>query len=254
MCRIFSSGTGSTPELRSQDDFVLAGDDIARGTQAVAVEGGADLPAVGEGDGGRTVPRLHQGGMIFVEGAALLIHERVARPGFGDEQHHGVGERIAALDQQLHGVVEAGGVRLAFGDQRPEAVEVLAEHRRLHGRLPGRHPVEVAAQGVDFAVVADHPEGMGQTPAREGVGRKALMHQGQGRGEARIVEVVVIVAELGGEQHALVADRAARHGRNIECLEADGPLAHDLEFDHPAHDEQFALEGVLVRRLARDGR
>ena len=61
---------------------------IARWAQAVAVERGADLAAVGEGNGGRAVPRLHQRGVVLVEGAALLVHQRIARPGLRDHHHH----------------------------------------------------------------------------------------------------------------------------------------------------------------------
>jgi hypothetical protein len=75
---------------------VVVGDDVARRAQAVAVERRADLAAVGEGDGGRAVPRLHQRGVIFVEGLAVLIHQLVAGPGFRDQHHHRMGQRIAA--------------------------------------------------------------------------------------------------------------------------------------------------------------
>ena len=61
-------------------DAVVLGDEIARRTQAVAVERGADLAAVGEGDRGGAVPRLHQRGVIFVEGAALSHPSADCRP------------------------------------------------------------------------------------------------------------------------------------------------------------------------------
>ena len=91
-------------------DAVVAGDEIARRPQAVAVERRADLAAVGEGDRRRAVPRLHQRGVIFVEGAALLIHQRIAGPGFRDHHHHGVRQRVAALHEEFERIVEAGGV------------------------------------------------------------------------------------------------------------------------------------------------
>ena len=50
-------------DFRRHDDAVVAGDDVARRAQAVAVERGADLAAVGEGDRRRAVPRLHQRGV-----------------------------------------------------------------------------------------------------------------------------------------------------------------------------------------------
>ena len=67
--------------------MVVVGDDVARRAQAVAIERRADLAAVGEGDRRRPVPRLHQRRVVFVEGAALRVHQRVG-PGFGDQHHH----------------------------------------------------------------------------------------------------------------------------------------------------------------------
>ena len=47
-------------------------------------------------------------------GATLLVHQRIARPGFGNHHHHRVSERVAALRQEFERVVEAGGVGLAL--------------------------------------------------------------------------------------------------------------------------------------------
>ena len=163
--------------LRGHHDAVVAGEQIARRPQAVAVERCADLAAVGEGDGRRAVPRLHQRGVVFVEGAPLLVHQRIARPRFGDHHHHRVRQRVAALRQEFERVVEAGGVGLAFVGDRPKLVDVLAEQRRRDGSLARRHPVVVAAQRVDLAVMRDVAVGMRQRPGREGVGREALVHQ-----------------------------------------------------------------------------
>ena len=65
---------------------------IARRPQAVAVQRGGDLAAIGKGDGGRAVPRLHQRGVVFVERAALRIHQVIAVPRFGDQHHHRSGQ------------------------------------------------------------------------------------------------------------------------------------------------------------------
>ena len=164
--------------FRGHDHQTVLGHEIARRTQAVAVERRADLASVGEGDGGGAVPRLHQRGVIFVERAALLVHQRIAGPGFGNQHHHGVGHGIAALNQEFERVVETGGVRLAFVGDRPQLGNVVAEQRRGDRGLARRHPVDVAAQRVDLAVMRDHAIGMGQLPRREGVGRESLVHEG----------------------------------------------------------------------------
>ena len=125
--------------LGGEHHEAVVGDEVARRAQAVAVEGRADLAAVREGDRGRAVPRLHQGGVVLVEGAPVLVHERVAGPGLGDQHHHGVRERVAAADQELEGVVEAGGVGLALVGDRPELRDVVAEELGIDAR-PGAPP------------------------------------------------------------------------------------------------------------------
>ena len=183
---------------------------VARRPQSVAVERGADLPAVGEGDRRRAVPRLHQRGVILVESAALLVHQRIAGPRFRNHHHHRMRERIAAHGQEFERVVEAGGVGLALVGDRPQLRDVGAEFRRGHRRLPRRHPVVVAAQRIDLAVMRDHAIRMRQRPGRESVGGEALMHQRQRALEIRIVQIGIIGAELVGEEHAFVDHRAAR--------------------------------------------
>ncbi len=176
-------------DFRGHHDVVVVGDDEARRPQAVAVERRADLPAVGERHRGGTVPRLHQRGMVFVERAAVLVHQRIARPGLGDHQHHRVRERIAAHDEELERVVERRGVRLPVVDQRPDLVEILAEHAARDALLARADPVDVAAQRVDLAVVADEPERMREVPRRKRVGREPLVHHRQRRDHRLVGEI-----------------------------------------------------------------
>ena len=249
--------------LRGHDHQVVVGDDVARRAQAVAVERGADLPAVGEHHRGRAVPGLQHRGVVFVEGAAALVHRRVLLPGFRDHHHRGVRQRVAAHRQQLERVVEGGGVGLALEADRVELVQVVAEHRRLHHAFAGAHPVEVALDGVDLAVVGDHPVRVGQRPLGEGVGGEALVHQRQRRHDARVLQVLVVLADLIGQQQALVDHRAAAHAghvvlaavREIERLDgAGGGLADHVELalqrvghDHvgAAADEDLADHRLL---------
>ena len=56
-------------------------------------------------------------------------------------------------------------------------------------RLPGAHPVHVAAQGVDLAVVGAQPEGLGQVPAGQDVGGEAGVDHGQRETDALVGEV-----------------------------------------------------------------
>ena len=245
-----SSGIFQHAHFGRHHDAVVAGDEVARRAQAVAVQRGADLAAVGEGDRGRAVPRLHDRGVIFVEGAALLVHQRVAGPGFRNHHHHRVRQRIAALHQEFEAVVEAGGVGLAFIGDRPQPRDVLAVQLRMHRGLPRRHPVDVAAQRVDLAVVRDHPVGMRQRPGREGVGGEALMHQRQRALEIGLVQIGIILAELVGKEHALVDHGAARHRHRIIAGEPAVAALIDRLRDRLAQDVEPALELVFGFRSA----
>ncbi len=239
--------------FRGHHHQIVVGDQVAGRAQAVAVQGGADLAAVREGHRRRSVPGLHQRGVVLVECPALVVHQRIAGPRLWDQHHHGMGQRIAAGHQQFQGVVEAGRVRLAFGDQRPEFGQIVAQQLRGHGMMAGPHPVDVAPQGVDLTVVGQEPERLGQIPGREGIGGKALMHQRQGADHARIAQVGVVAVHLIGQQHALVDHGAAGQGVDVEGLAAFQAGLRDGVFHAPADDEQLALEGVLIRTAGAAG-
>ena len=108
-----------------------------------------------------------------------------------------------------------------------------------------RHPVDVAAQRVDLAVVADHPVGVRQPPGRERVGRKPLVNEGQRGDHPLVLEVEVKFADLMGEQHPLVDDGARREGRHVEVF-AGLAQAVDQMLGQFADHEQLAFEGIPV--------
>ena len=249
---MFSSRDRQHAGLRRHDDGVVLGDEIARRPQTVAVERRADLPAVGESHRRRTVPRLHQTGVIFVEGATLRIHRRIAGPGFRDKHHRRVGEAVAAHRQKFESVVEAGGVGLAFIRNRPELRDVAAEQRRRDGRLPRRHPVDVAPQRIDLAVVRDHPIRVRELPRRERVGREALVHERQGRRQTRIGKIPVVGLHLVRQEHALVDERSRRQRHRVVADVAtlvgivDGvrdDLADDIESAARIHPGSKSMPG-----------
>ena len=206
--------------------MVVVGDDVARRAQPVAVQRGADLASVGEGDRGRAVPRLHQRGVVFVERLALRIHQRIAGPRLRDQHHHRVRQRVAAGDQDLQRVVDAGGVRLAVRDQRPHLVEVRPDQVGRHRTAARIHPVDVAADGVDLAVMRQEAVRVRQLPGREGVGGEALVHQRQRRLGQRVAQVLVEAADLRREQQALVDHRPGGERRHVQLAQAGQmPLA-----------------------------
>ena len=116
--------------------------------------------------------------MVFVEGFLFGTHRLVGRPGFRHHHHHGVGQGSARQGHQFQGVIEDAGVAAVLVNHGLGASQVVAKQVGLKHRLTGIHPVDVAAQGVDFAIVGDVAVGVGTLPTGEGVGAKAGMHQG----------------------------------------------------------------------------
>ena len=227
-------------DLAGQDDQAVVGDPVSSRAQAVAVEDGPDHGAVGEGDGGRPVPGLHERGVVAVEGPTGLVHGGVVLPGLGDHHEDGVGQRAPAQVQQLEHLVEGGRVARPRRADRVEARQVPVDQGGREEGLSGPHPVAVAGQGVDLPVVGQVAVRVGQGPAREGVGREAGVDQGQARLEAGVAQVGEERAQLLGREHALVDEGAGGQGREVEPVDGVlGPLAQD---------EGPALEGHGVGR------
>ena len=179
---ISDSGDGQRAGLGGEHDLAVAGLDPAARAQAVAVQRRPDQVAVGEGDDGGPVPRLHEARVVLVEAAHLGAHEVLAAlVGLGDHHHQRVRERAPRELQQLDHVVEGGRVRVARLDDRRELLEVVAEQLRLQRGLARAHPVAVAHERVDLAVVGDEPVRVRERPARERVGGEARVDERQRR-------------------------------------------------------------------------
>jgi hypothetical protein len=104
---------------------------------------------------------------------------------------------------------------LAFIGNRPQLVHVVAEEFGARQRLSCRHPIVVAAQRVDFAVMRNHSVRMRQRPGWKRVGREALVNKRERALEILVVQIGVIGAELIGQEHAFVNQGAARNRYRI---------------------------------------
>jgi hypothetical protein len=94
-----------------------------------------------------------------VEALEVLGQVLPAGVGLRDHHHHRVRERAAREHEQLEDVVERRGIRAALADDRDDLVEVAPEQRGGELRLARPHPVLVAHERVDLAVVGDHAVG-----------------------------------------------------------------------------------------------
>ncbi len=229
--------------LGGQDQAVVVGDVVPGGPQAVAVQHRPHLVAVGEQDGGWTVPGLHHHGVILVQvppgaGQVFVVH-----PGLGNADHHRQGQLHAAHHQEFQGVVQHGGVRAVLIHHGEHFVNVLVPDGGVHGLLPGQHPAHVAPDGVDLPVVEDKPVGVGPLPRRVGVGGEPGVHQGDGRSVRLALQIRVELPQLAHQEHPLIHDGPAGQGRHI------GVVVGLLEL--PAGDVQPPVKFQALRQLVR---
>ena len=225
--------------FRRHYDQIIFRHDVTCRAQAIAVECGTNLLAVGKRHGGGAVPGFHHGSVVFVEGATVVVHQGVLFPGLGHHHHHGLGNWVASHHQQFQAVVETRGVRLAFENQRIQLLQVVAQHSAFHHAFTRTHPVEVAFHGVDFTVVGQHAVRVGQWPLGECVGGETLVNQCQGRHTTWVFQVKVVLAHLVGQQQALVHNGTCAHGgaevfgamRQVQVFDGvHGALANHVQF------------------------
>ena len=225
--------------LGAEDDVTVVRLEPAAGAQAVAVERRADDAPVGEGHRRGTVPRLHETRVVRVEADEVLGQVVPVGVGLRDHHHHRVRQGAPGQHEQLEDVVERRRVRPAGAHDRHDLVEVPAEQLGRELGLAGAHPVHVAHQRVDLAVVGDDAERVRQLPARERVRREAGVHEAHRAREARILQVEEEAADLVGDEHPLVDDRARGERGDVE-------LRARRELADAADHVELALERVLV--------
>ena len=76
--------------FRSHDYHVIIGHYKTRRAKTITIKRSANNFSIGEGDRCRTIPRLHQVCVIFIEVTLLLAHAFVAIPRFWYQHHHHV--------------------------------------------------------------------------------------------------------------------------------------------------------------------
>ncbi len=134
--------------------------------------------------------------MVLVEPAPFQVHLRISDPRLGDQHHHRLRERAAAHHQELERVVDAGRVALVLVHDGEELGDVVAEELRLQAALARAHPVHVALERVDLAVVADVAVGVRERPRRECVRAEARVDHRERADDAGIGQVRVVLSDL----------------------------------------------------------
>lgn len=236
-------GNVADPDLGPHKKESILGDFIAGRAKAVTIEAGGDDFAVAKGKGGRTIPRLVQAFVIFVEGANVGREGILRAIGGGDEHEHGVQGASPGNGEEFERVIETGGVASAGLNDR-------VEKRKIGGVEPGMrkvsfprvNPVAIAAEGIDLAIVGDHTKGVCEGPGGEGVGAVALVKNSEGSFVGGILQIEIKAFELGAGQHPFVDDGAGTEGGNIERR---GTIGGATVFDFVSRQEEGHFESIV---------
>ena len=158
---------------------------------------------------------------------------------------HGIPPRT---HKQFEDVVEARGVAAFRPDHGLQQFDVMLPHRRGKRRLARTHRVAIAPERIDLAVVGEQAERLGQRPARQRVGRIALVKDRHRGFEQRRAQIRVKRRQLRTDEERLVNDRAAgerAHKKRREIALSGAAL------DHAAREVQAALPRGRIERARR---
>ena len=160
--------------FRAHHHIAVAGDAVAGRAQAIAVERGPHRAPIAEHQQRRPIPGFLQAGIELVEGLdlRLVIQFRLIAEGLRHQGEQAVGDRPTAAHHQLQGGIQIGRIAEGGIHQRSQIRRRLAPYRLQVG-FGCLGPVDIAEQGIDFAVVTQQPHRLGQGPAGQGVGTEA---------------------------------------------------------------------------------
>ena len=104
--------------------------------------------------------------MVLVEGLEIFRDRILVVEALRHHDRHGMGQRQSTHDKELEHVVERGRVaHVGLYDGRD--VADVAQLLGVEHALAGLHPPAVATDGIDFAVMGEQTEGLGQRPRRK---------------------------------------------------------------------------------------
>ncbi|KYD27009.1 hypothetical protein B4109_1240 [Geobacillus stearothermophilus] len=174
--------------------------------------------AVGERNRRRSVPRLHETAVVLVKRLFRPVHLLIPKPRFRNEHHRDMGRLPASENEKFKRIVQNRRVAAVRIQNRHDFFQIRAERFGHKLFLARRHPVDVAAQRVDLAVMDQVAVRMGPLPARKRVRAEARVHESKRRTEPFILQIQIKRIDLFRRQKPFIHDRSAREARYIALV------------------------------------
>jgi len=114
--------------------------------------------------------------------------------------------------------------------------------RRFHDGFARLGPQTIAGHGVDFAVVRKETEGLRQLPLRPGIGREALVIDGERRFKARIAQVEIEHRQVFRRDQTLVGNDV-----RVQRGQVESRIGGIGFFGQTARGIELALESLIVQ-------
>ena len=173
-------------------------------------------------------------------------------PGFGHHHHQRVRYAYAVEGQELKYVIKVSRIGQAGAANGVDLIQLF--RGKLAGlankTLFGLPPINVALDGVDLAVVRDHPEGLRQLPLRDGIRREATVDQRDGRLEIDVLEIAVVAGQLPGSQLPFVDNGFVAEACYVELVTRLRVSIVDIVRGKFSQNVKPTLQGIRGHRLA----
>ena len=192
--------------LRPNNQHAIRSHAIAQRPQAIAIQPRYNPAPIGGANRRWAIPGLHDGIAIKNQVTMRLRHGRVIAKAFGDQQRLGHGCIAPGAHQQFKHVIKCGGIRTTRLHHGLQIIHEGIKQRMGKSRLVRLHPIHIAMQRIDFAIMRQRAEGLRQAPGGEGIGGITLMINGEAADKPLIQQIRIEFRQRFREEHTLIDD------------------------------------------------
>ena len=185
--------------------------------------------------------------MVFVKGFQAFGNRVFLVERFGNHHAKGVFQRPSGHVQEFQDVVKRSRIGFFFFQNGKHFFQVFAENFGFQQSFAGLCPQPVAFYGIDFPVVGNEPEGLGQRPRGEGVGTETGMHQRYGRFKKGMLQVRIVTAQLPGGKHPFVNHGFGGKADDVKIRFSGNVRMENFVLGYFADDIQFAFQVFLFQ-------
>ncbi len=224
------------PRFRSGHNQIVFRHKETTGPQPIPVQRRPNQVPIRKRHRRRTIPRLD---------AVPVIRQKCRMPSAIRWRHHHphrLRHRPPIPRQQLNHFVQAGRIRSARRENRPQFVR--QRHRAR------RHPRPIAPDRVDLPVVAQNPERLRAIPRRRNIRRVPLMKQRKRRHKSLVRQIRIKLRQQLRIAHRLVNDGGRRNRTDVPIRAAPLKLL-PRQIQPPVHLRLLRARGLSVSRICR---